>query len=55
MILWSSQSDDHPKTNLAKFGYLLDMKVEKNQKPSIFLANSSLTWPDLTNITTQTN
>ncbi len=31
MILWCSQSDDHPKNNLAKFGYLLDMKIEKNQ------------------------
>jgi hypothetical protein len=38
MILLCSQSDDLPKTNLAKIGYLLDMKVEKNQKPSIFLA-----------------
>jgi hypothetical protein len=26
-ILWGSQGDDHPKNNLAKFGYILDMKV----------------------------
>jgi hypothetical protein len=24
-----SQSGDHPKNNLAKFGYILDMKVGK--------------------------
>jgi hypothetical protein len=28
-ILSSSQSGDHPKSNLAKFGYILDMKVGK--------------------------
>jgi hypothetical protein len=27
--LSSSQSGDHPKNNLAKFGYILDMKVGK--------------------------
>jgi hypothetical protein len=32
MILLCSQSDDLPKTNLAKIGYLLDMKVEKKPK-----------------------
>jgi hypothetical protein len=29
---------DHPENNLAKFGYILDMKVEKKkQNPSMFL------------------
>jgi len=28
-ILSFSQSGDHPKNNLAKFGYILDMKVGK--------------------------
>jgi hypothetical protein len=28
-ILWCSQSGDHPENNLAKFDYMLDMKVEK--------------------------
>ncbi len=32
------QGGDHPQTNLANFGYKPDMKVEKNQNPSIFLA-----------------
>jgi hypothetical protein len=27
-----SQIDDHPENNLAKFGYMLDMKVEKKEK-----------------------
>ncbi len=26
-ILWHSQSGDHPENNLAKFGYIVDMKV----------------------------
>jgi hypothetical protein len=30
--LWCSQSGDHPENNLAKLGYILDMKVEKKQK-----------------------
>jgi hypothetical protein len=30
-ILWCSQSGNHQETNLAKFGYTLDMKVEKNR------------------------
>jgi len=25
-----SQSGNHPENNLAKFGYIIDMKVEKN-------------------------
>jgi hypothetical protein len=33
-----SQGGDHPETNLANSGYMPDMKVEKNQDPSIFLA-----------------
>jgi len=48
-ILWCSQSGDHPENNLAKFGYILDMKIEK-QNPSIFLAtyrNLSLKSGDL--------
>jgi hypothetical protein len=32
MILWCSQSGHYPENNLAKFGYILDMKVEKNSK-----------------------
>jgi hypothetical protein len=27
----------HPSDNLARFGYRLDMKVDNNQNPSIFL------------------
>jgi hypothetical protein len=30
-ILWYSQSGNHQETNLAKFGYTLDMKVGKNR------------------------
>jgi hypothetical protein len=37
-ILWCSQSGDNPENNLAKFGYIVDVKVEKEQNPSIFLA-----------------
>jgi hypothetical protein len=33
-----SQGDDIHKVNLAKFGYILDMKVEKNPNPSLFIA-----------------
>jgi hypothetical protein len=36
-ILWCSWSDNHTKDDLARFGYRLDMKIEKNQNPSIFL------------------
>jgi hypothetical protein len=28
-ILWCSQSDDHSQNDLAKFGYILEMKVER--------------------------
>jgi hypothetical protein len=47
-----SQRGDYPENNLAKFGYILDMKVErrKKQNPSIFLAtywNLSLKSGDL--------
>ncbi len=31
-ILWCSQSDNHPENNLAKFGYIRDMKVGKTKK-----------------------
>jgi hypothetical protein len=31
-ILWCSESGDYPENNLAKLGYILDMKVEKKQK-----------------------
>jgi hypothetical protein len=29
MLLWWGQSGDHPENNLPKFGYILDMKLEK--------------------------
>jgi hypothetical protein len=29
-VLWSSQSDHYPENNLAKFGYILRLKVERN-------------------------
>jgi len=32
MILWCSQSGHHPENDLAKFGYMLDMKVEKKSE-----------------------
>jgi hypothetical protein len=35
-ILWYNQSGDHPESNLAKFGYILDMKVEGKKKPESF-------------------
>jgi len=28
MILWRRQSGNHPENNLAKFGYILDLKVD---------------------------
>jgi hypothetical protein len=31
-ILWCIQNGDHPENNLAKFGYRLDMKVEKKNR-----------------------
>jgi hypothetical protein len=31
-ILWCNQSGNHPENNLAKFGYILDMKVGKKKK-----------------------
>jgi hypothetical protein len=37
-ILWCSWSGDHPYDDLARFGYRLDIKVEKNSESSIFLA-----------------
>jgi hypothetical protein len=37
-ILWWSWSGDHPWDDLARFGYILDIKVEKSQIPCIFLA-----------------
>ncbi len=37
-ILWCRQSGHHLQNNLAKFGYILDMKVEKKQNLTIFLA-----------------
>jgi hypothetical protein len=36
-ILWHSQSGHHSQNNLAKFGYILDMKVPQKKNPSIFL------------------
>jgi len=35
-ILWHSQKCHHSQNNVAKFGYVLDMKVEKKKNPSIF-------------------
>lgn len=35
--MWCGQSADHSKSNLVKFGYIPDMKVNK-EDPSIFLA-----------------
>jgi len=35
-ILWHSQSGRHSQNNLAKFGYILDMKVEKKNSFYIF-------------------
>jgi hypothetical protein len=37
-ILWCSQSGDHNENNLAKFDYILNMKVRKSQNSFIFLA-----------------
>ncbi len=37
-ILWCIQNGDHTENNLAKFGYRVDMKVEKKQNPPRFLA-----------------
>ncbi len=37
-FLLCSQSGDYPENHLAKFGYVLNMKVEEKQNPSIFLA-----------------
>jgi hypothetical protein len=34
-ILLCSQSGDHPENNLAKFGYILDIKLEKIKSFSI--------------------
>ncbi len=37
MIFWCIQNGNHPKNNSPKFGYILDMKVEKETKSfSIF-------------------
>jgi hypothetical protein len=30
-----SQSGDHPENSLVKFGYMLDMKVEKKKKKTV--------------------
>jgi hypothetical protein len=42
--LWCIQNGDHPENNLAKFGYILDMKVGKKQKPPMFLATYKNLW-----------
>jgi hypothetical protein len=36
-IFWCSQSDDHPENNLANFGCILDMKVEKQCTKSFYV------------------
>jgi hypothetical protein len=41
-ILWWSQSGNHPENDLAKFGYILDMKVEK--KPESFYVLGYTFW-----------
>ncbi len=38
---WSIKVGNHPENNLAKFGYQVDMKVERKQNCSIFLATYS--------------
>jgi hypothetical protein len=38
-ILWCSWSGDHPYDDLARIGYILHMKVEKKQNPSVFLTS----------------
>ncbi len=44
-ILWYSQSGNHPKNYLARFGYALDMKVFIYKKKSRFFLYSWLpTW-----------
>jgi hypothetical protein len=45
-ILRWSQSGNHPENDLAKFGYILDMKVffSKKQNPSMFLVIPSGTY-----------
>jgi hypothetical protein len=37
-ILWCCQTGNHPQEDLAKFGYIPNMKVEKFKKPSYILA-----------------
>jgi hypothetical protein len=36
--LWCCQTGDHPQEDLAKFGYIPNMKVENFKKPSYILA-----------------
>ncbi len=36
-ILWCSWSDNHPPEDLAKFGYILDIKIKTFEQPSIIL------------------
>ncbi len=44
-ILWCSESGNHPGNNFAIFGYIIDMKVEKNRillyscVPTVFIYN----------------
>jgi len=35
--LAGSQSGDHPENSLAKFGYMLEMKVKKKEKRTIYM------------------
>jgi len=37
-ILWCSQSDNHPENNLAKFGYIIDMKIRKKTESFYILS-----------------
>ncbi len=36
-ILWCSWSDSHPPEDLAKFGYILDIKIKTFKQPSVIL------------------
>jgi len=35
--LWHSQTGDHPQEDLAKFGYIRDVKVKNFKNPNILL------------------
>jgi hypothetical protein len=41
--LWWSQSGNHPENDLAKFGYILDMEVEKKTE-SLYVLGYTFIW-----------